>query len=361
MTSAEAEILLTSPSRQPVNLPTLTLDTRPQFNVVDNESVSRNMYHHTPGHPVYNAHFTTEPETLSGFSTPNMISPLLRAFPAPGADTDLLPALPLPELKRARSWPMLHPATIALSEPPPRSSGLGLELGAPATPPSRECDLATDPLLRELGLAQAPAPQTEMGALYGIRKRSLDAERTARGTEARIAARIRSLEASLLARMHNADSDSGSSCSDSEMMDMDGGFPLRFELQTLLGLRADQKRMRKREKARAREIGALLRLKLAGMGGVRSMSMPHMASSSSSLDATIVTPDHSVEETKLAARKVVELAAQMALRRRDAAGARPLLASNQRKGVYVHSPLMRTFGGSDEEDNAAHSNAMIVE
>jgi hypothetical protein len=55
---------------------------------------------------------------------------------------------------------------------------------------------------------------------------------------------------------------------------------------------------------------------------------------------------------------VVELAAQTVLRRREAAGSRPLLLStrDRRGGACVRSLLLRTFGreeGQEQEDQTA--------
>jgi hypothetical protein len=364
-------LLLASPARRPVDLPALIIDTRDDLDghtVPDGDTVMWGLSSFaststtSQGGPVYNAHFTTEPETLSARVSP--ISPKrrgIRALPGAAFDDDMLPPIPisLSEPRRAHSWPAPHPASIALSEPPPSSSGLGLELGPSPSPPSPKHNLDDDPLLIELGIHVPPSPLTELGALCAIRRRSMSAERTARDTEHKLSARIRTLEDILLERMQT-----GSASLDDEY----DGLPPRLELQALHGLRAESKRYRKREKARTRELGALLRLKLSGPA--RSLSLPILASSVGmpELVATIeAMPQVDPEEAKKSAQAVAELAAQMALRRRDAAGARPLLASTRRRsGLYVHSPLTATFRGSDDEEEqeekeeSGDSFAMVV-
>lgn len=185
-------------------------------------------------------------------SQPQWASPRQTLLSLPGVDTD------------EELFPPIEPDTQGESETLMQTDN-GLLLHHPADGPSRDDEAE---VLASIPLALRADP--EVRAIASLRGRLLASERHARTIESAFAGRVAQTGKALLACTYS--SRQQQQCED-DYVGFDVMAQLRRELKDEKDKQGIAKRVRKKEKERGREVGALLRLKVAQMTGPGEMDV----------------------------------------------------------------------------------------
>ncbi|KZT11192.1 uncharacterized protein LAESUDRAFT_612610, partial [Laetiporus sulphureus 93-53] len=205
----------------------------------------------------------------------------LDAPPSPGSPHIGLPLLADDLPRHPQDEFMEGTVAPSLITPPPSASdqdGLGLFLQPISVdPPLARSPSPDDDDLQFLDVQLDPASTNlEVGEflqLRAIRKRALSAERDARCAEAEYSEHVSAASNALLPPQQTE----GSEVPIPEELDADEKRTRKRDLHIAMDMRAEARRIRKREKQRSKEVGALLDLKMErgvcpGSGLTRSIA-----------------------------------------------------------------------------------------
>ncbi|KZT19169.1 hypothetical protein NEOLEDRAFT_989543 [Neolentinus lepideus HHB14362 ss-1] len=184
---------------------------------------------------------------------PQYASPRQTLLSLPGVETD------------EELLPPSEPFSSAELDPAMQSDGGMLLLHPPGEDPSSLRDDEQE-ALASIPLVLRADP--EVLAIVSLRGRLLALERRARSIESAFAARVAQTGKALLTYTYN-------SRQSEDLVAFDAMGELRRELKDEKDSQAVAKRVRKKEKERGREIGALIRLKVAEMAGPAGMEVEH--------------------------------------------------------------------------------------
>ena len=238
---------------------------------------------------------------------------------SPPSPAPLTLSLPIHHSQQSSDETIAETVAPSLLSPPPEGhEGLGLFLQPISVdPPLARSPSPDDDDLQFLDVQLDPTSTNlevdEFLQLRAVRRRALAAERAARGAEAELAERVAAATKALLPASQAAPGSSADVDMDfadaEEAFDDDAKQLRKHELHVAMDKRAEARRMRKREKQRSKEVGALLDLKM----------------------------ERGIAPGKGAMRSIAQLVANMVMRRRDTF--RPL--ANRKTGA-VRGPYVRT-------------------